>query len=1037
MSKDEPESRALTGIATRRLAEHEEVGIQLGLDDRRSFETSRRRFLAGLGLAGAGAGAGGAAGALLRRSVAAEHDLDGATPIAASGDASNLSSYTPADCRRADDVTVTAGSRLIKSDGKANWLTTAKIGQIILVGDDRGVGVRSEITRIDSNTQIQIAATPTANGTTVNGTTGAAWGTDAGPGLIAAFSALDGQGQGTVYVDGSFIIGTEAHIDFLLKRPNIFLLGTGSGSRLTAACPGQPAVGLVNTNSVTVRNITFMGVQKVHAQAFLVLSLPSSRFSLVEGCTFAGTTASYAVVYFHDNLGIVRDCYFGGCGAQDDGGGVILTEGWDGGLKIDNVLMLDYIGADDIVWTTTTQNNGRNPWIRVGPPRVGNGILNRGEIHVKDVYLDEAPMWCIRIASPAAADRIPSVLLENVRMNVHYGPSGGGIHVEKAAKVAMRNVWCGYRAVAPVLPGIELIDAGVVELDYVRCVQNASTIVADDLTTSLTLVDCTHTALDVACPVGHVTAGVGTVARSKAGPISDDDFPSPPRPGTLGVDTSGEHLYVRMASGWRTVALSALAATAPGAPTAVGATGGDAQATVAWARPASSGGSPITGYRVTPYIGTTGKTPVTVGNVLTTAITGLVNGTGYTFKVAAINAIGAGAESEESNLITPAAMAVTVPGAPTDVTAMGGDARATVTWTAPASDGGSAITGYRVTPRIGTTAQPPVTVGNVLTTTLTGLTNGVSYTFTVASINAVGTGSDAAPSNPVSPAAIEVPGAPTIGSATGGNAQAVAVWTAPASDGGAAITGYRVQTFRASDDAVLSTDAVGVVLTFTKTGLTNGAAVYFRVAAVSAVGTGTQSAASNVVTPAGGSSAFSDDFTGLTQGTLLAGRVTTGGTWINLVYGDFAAASGGGKVRHAGNFGGAGVVCIDAGLSDGYLQADVEFLGLNQSLCIRASSGPARNYLTFECCAGKAYLTRWAGDAYTVLAESAIGAAPSSGTHVMKVAFNGSSVTGYIDGTVILTATVSFNSTATRHGLAAGSRTGDMVSTYDNVICGR
>ncbi len=104
-------------------------------------------------------------------------------------------------------------------------------------------------------------------------------------------------------------------------------------------------------------------------------------------------------------------------------------------------------------------------------------------------------------------------------------------------------------------------------------------------------------------------------------------------------------------------------------------------------------------------------------------------------------------------LFTPRSGPATAPGAPTNVTATPGNGSAAVSWAVP-SDGGSAITSYTVTPYIGTTAQMPTTVtGNPPATsaTVSGLTNGTTYTFAVSATNAVGTGPGSSPSNPVTP----------------------------------------------------------------------------------------------------------------------------------------------------------------------------------------------------------------------------------------------------------------------------------------------
>jgi len=101
----------------------------------------------------------------------------------------------------------------------------------------------------------------------------------------------------------------------------------------------------------------------------------------------------------------------------------------------------------------------------------------------------------------------------------------------------------------------------------------------------------------------------------------------------------------------------------------------------------------------------------------------------------------------------PPPLCMTVPGTPTNVTATAGDGQATVSWTPPASNGGSAVTSYVITPYIGTSAQPATTVATVTSATVTELTNGTTYTFKVAAKNAVGTGEQSSASNAVTPKA--------------------------------------------------------------------------------------------------------------------------------------------------------------------------------------------------------------------------------------------------------------------------------------------
>jgi len=94
---------------------------------------------------------------------------------------------------------------------------------------------------------------------------------------------------------------------------------------------------------------------------------------------------------------------------------------------------------------------------------------------------------------------------------------------------------------------------------------------------------------------------------------------------------------------------------------------------------------------------------------------------------------------------------LTVPGAPLNVSAVAGDRSAVVSFNPPVDNGGSSIVSYIVTSNPGGV----VTSGSSSPITVTGLTNGVSYTFTVKAVNSAGTGTDSAPSAAVTPKAAD------------------------------------------------------------------------------------------------------------------------------------------------------------------------------------------------------------------------------------------------------------------------------------------
>ena len=273
----------------------------------------------------------------------------------------------------------------------------------------------------------------------------------------------------------------------------------------------------------------------------------------------------------------------------------------------------------------------------------------------------------------------------------------------------------------------------------------------------------------------------------------------------------------------------------PGPPTAVSAAAGNAQATVTWTAPADNG-SPLTGFMVTPYVNGAAQTPTSVAPTVTgTTIGSLSNGTTYTFAVTATNAIGT-SPAGTSGAVTPAAPppTATVPSAPTGLTAVPGNASATVSWAAPANTGGTPLTSYTLTASTGGSVVSTLALPPTATTQLvSGLVNGTAYTFDLIATNAVGD-SAAATTGPVTPTA---PPGPVSGvTAVPGDSQVTVSWTAPTDTGGLALTGYVVTPVGPGGPL----PAVNVPAANTSTvvsGLTNGTTYTFDVAAVNSAGT--------------------------------------------------------------------------------------------------------------------------------------------------------------------------------------------------------
>ena len=315
----------------------------------------------------------------------------------------------------------------------------------------------------------------------------------------------------------------------------------------------------------------------------------------------------------------------------------------------------------------------------------------------------------------------------------------------------------------------------------------------------------------------------------------------------------------------------------PAAPTVSATAGSTTSLDVTWTAPTNTGPA-IASYDLQYRAGTSGNFTNGPQNVTGTsaAIGSLAADTSYEVQVRATNAEGDGDWSVAG---TGRTTATSAPGAPTGLTATAsGATQIDLSWSAPGSTGGSrrtdrdgvrrrrsssilrvardpgsAITGYRieVSSNGGSSWTNLVAnTGNANTTYAhTGLTAGTTRHYRVSAINANGTG---VPSNVDSATTgATAPGAPTGLTATASGTTAINLsWSAPASTGGAAITGYRIEVSSngGSSWTNLVANTSNTTTTYAHTGLTAGATRHYRVSAINTNGAGTASNVANATT---------------------------------------------------------------------------------------------------------------------------------------------------------------------------------------------
>jgi len=291
-----------------------------------------------------------------------------------------------------------------------------------------------------------------------------------------------------------------------------------------------------------------------------------------------------------------------------------------------------------------------------------------------------------------------------------------------------------------------------------------------------------------------------------------------------------------------------------GAPTGLTAKEiGTSRIDLVWNAPRYTGGVSIIGYRVEASDDGGATWNIIRRNTNSTATTfsdvNLKPATTRHYRVAAINLAGPGAWSNTARATTDA----TVPGVPRRLSAeAAGTSQITLSWQAPSDDGGARITGYRIEVSADGGGSWEDLVGNTRTTatayTHSGLAPASTRHYRVSAVNRVGVGDASRVAGSTTDAT--VPDAPTGLVANDVTPTQIDLfWLAPDYNGGARITGYRIE---ASEDAAIWSDLVtnteSTVTTFSHTGLLPGSTRHYRVSAINRAGTGAASASASAAT---------------------------------------------------------------------------------------------------------------------------------------------------------------------------------------------
>lgn len=339
---------------------------------------------------------------------------------------------------------------------------------------------------------------------------------DDGPALQRALDALAASGGGTLYVPpGSYAIATPVARGFSSKASAIAIAGKDSGTAIDVAGNGSGlnltsafiikvgkayvALALGGLESLTIRDIAFIGVQNVRDDAHVVLQVNGIERVRIEHCEFYGLaslTGGAIVAAYQSGLTIDRTAFLGCATNSAHSASMIQSQAWKT-ISITNTKFIDYGDRPDAY--SKTPLGVPYSWIGIGGAEDVQATSFRRDAVIRNVFLDEGALFGITARpdlDPASSAPF-NVFISAIRMNVS-NLAASGIYLSGADKVLIEQSHLGWSHNADAAVILKDVDEAI--LDRLECVAHANTIRADGDTKRLVVINSTYQTLDSAAP---------------------------------------------------------------------------------------------------------------------------------------------------------------------------------------------------------------------------------------------------------------------------------------------------------------------------------------------------------------------------------------------------------------------------------------------------------------------------------------------------------------------------------------------------------